>query len=203
MIKDHDPGQLLEEHLRGNRRKQESANKTPRKQRGNEVRYVLSVPDVGQYSYRKLKEGAVKAGLPIDEVYVGSGMLVFEFRRSLTEDEKTALATVIAGHRPLRFVWTSDGGRHSQIVGTAEDVDRITAMRIRSLFGGEDPVQEQLKMLTELLSGLFDDIQSATDINDLRAKAALRIASYEKLLAARAKIVREGREFKAVNNLEA
>src|SRR5574337_62805 len=111
------------------------------------TRYSRRVSDIRDYDLVLLTQEVITAGLPVENIYAGTGLLLFEFPGALTDQEKTTLQDVIIAHAPILFTWTENGVTRSEQVHCAEDVDRITARRVRAFIGGIEPIQEQLKQL--------------------------------------------------------
>ena len=111
------------------------------------MRYKSKIIDHKNYDPLTLREEAASAGIPIQSLFIGSGQIVIEVPSQLTEQEVVALRDVITGHAPIWFEWTKNGVTYKEMVRCAEDVDKVTSRRIRDLIGGNDPIQEQLKVL--------------------------------------------------------
>lgn len=160
------------------------------------MKYLYPVTDINNYDLDLLAQEIRSAGLFIQAIHSGNGVLIFDFQNALTDAEKPVIKTIITNHSPTWFEYI-DGlvpSRHK--VKCAEDVDRLTGMRIRSLIGGQDPIQEQLKLVTDMLRGVVLDMLAATSLADLKTLLSNRIQEYKNFLDKRETIIQQGKDFK-------
>ena len=139
------------------------------------IGYSRKVQDIFLYDVEKLK-----SLMGADRAHKGNGMLVFEFdKETLSEQERAQITTVMDNYIP------GNNAYHGKIISCSEDIDRITGERVRLLFkagGSGDPIQAQLKILTEVIAEI---------------KAVLNIQTkYDKFFTDRDQIITEGKEFK-------
>lgn len=161
------------------------------------MKYLYPVTDINNYDLDLLAQEIKSAGLSIQAIHSGNGVLIFEFQVALTDAEKTVMQGIVTAHSPVWFEYAGEGlvpSRHK--VKCAEDVDRLTGMRIRSLIGGQDPIQEQLKLVTDMLRGVVLDMLAATSLADLKTLLSNRIQEYKNFLDKRETIIQQGKDFK-------
>lgn len=112
------------------------------------MRYVYKLKSIDDYDLNLLSRQIQEAGLLLGGLHAGCGAIVAVVNAVFDKSEKLILDSVIRDHAPIWFSWTNeDGQARKEKVSSAEDVDRITGMRIRNSVGGYDPVQEQMKLL--------------------------------------------------------
>jgi len=160
-------------------------------------RYRMQVPDIEAYDIQLLQAEIAQAGLAVVGVYIGSSQLIIEVPELLSASERDILRGILTSHLPIWFTWVERGATLRQKVSCAEDVDRITAMRIRGLFGdGMDPVQGQLRAVTVLIMSLYKNIATATSLGDLKTQAQADASQWMALFNRRQQIIQEGKDFK-------
>ncbi|KKU25670.1 MAG: hypothetical protein UX37_C0016G0014 [Microgenomates group bacterium GW2011_GWA2_46_16] len=111
------------------------------------MRYIHPVTDITNYDIDQLAQEIRSAGLDVQAIHSGNGVLLFEFQAAIADAEKPILQNIVSSHSPTWFEWTENEQLKRHKVKCAEDVDKLTAMRIRNLIGGSDPIQEQLKQI--------------------------------------------------------
>lgn len=111
------------------------------------MRYAKSVSDVFSYDIPVLEKTLISNGLPIVAIHTGNSALIFDFSRVLTSGEKTTLNSTFSSYTPINYTWVQNGKQMQAKCSCAEDVDRITARRIRDFIGGHSSSDEQLKKL--------------------------------------------------------
>jgi hypothetical protein len=86
------------------------------------------------------------------------------------------------------------------------DIERITFERLNALIRKhESPAFIGLGLLgisLDVLSGLFEDIEAAASLEELKAAAKARRSPLRAVLDGRKALLQELRDFKAINNLE-
>ena len=161
------------------------------------MRYIFPVTDIRNYDRETLKEEIGAIGYNIKDVHIGNGILVLEFLAPLTEQEQQQLSMVVTAHAPKWYEWTDEQGLpYRMVVRCKEDVDKYTAMRIRQALGGIDPIQEQLKVLTEIVSSILAEIDQAASIGELKAKLGQSVSVNKAKLDKRTVFIEEGKQFK-------
>ena len=146
------------------------------------MRYVLQVPDINNFDFETLKGEIKTSGFSLKEIYPGNGVLIFDIDQILDDTQKASLHTIVLNHKPVWF--------QNMIVRCAEDVDKITAMRIRAIFDGQ-PVDEQFKIVFEMLVNIFSSINNATSFADLKTQI-----QYQDFLDKRSAYIAQGKAFK-------
>ena len=167
------------------------------------MRYIYPITDINNYDIDLLAQEIRSAGLELQAIHVGNGVLIFEFVAAITDVEKPVLKNIVSSHNPTWFEYTEDNQIKRHKIRCAEDIDRITAMRIRNLLGGIDAVQEQLKLSTQMLKGIFQDINNATSFADLKARFQTSIGNYQSFLSNRDSIIQQGKDFKTKKGIQA
>lgn len=152
------------------------------------MRYIYPITDINSYDIDLLAQEIRLGGLPLQAIHIGNGVLVFEFQDALTETEKTVMQGIIANHRPTWF--------EKSKVNCAEDVDKITAMRIRNLMGDDDPIQGQMAKLTMLIEGIYSSINAAASLAEIKTGLTDILQQHRPFLDMRRTIIQEGKTFK-------
>lgn len=160
------------------------------------MRYIYPVIDINNYALDMLAQETRNAGLNAQAIHSGNGVLLFEFEAAINDAEKLTLQNIVSSHSPAWFEWTENNQRKRHKVKCAEDIDRLTAMRIRNLLGGNDAVQEQLKLLTQMLKEIYQNVQAATSLADLKTRFQTNLTSYQSFLTDRDSIIQQGKDFK-------
>lgn len=163
--------------------------------------YKFPFPDKDACDLATLKQKMASAGVNVLDINLGNGALILQTPDDLTATQKTAIDAIVSTHAPMNFTWMEGGRQRKAMVRTREDVDRITAMRIRSLHGDDDPIQAQIKVLTVLLFKLYKNIVTSASLASLKAQAKADVLPYIKFRDRRAAVIAEGRDFKVANML--
>lgn len=165
-------------------------------------RYYYKVKDINNFDRLALLNELAEAKIPIIDVHIGNGMVVFEMSINPDFALKTALKTVVDNHKPKWFKWEAGRNKHKRIVRNSEDIDRITSARIRNEVGGDDPMQTQLKILREYTTAL-DVRLNPSDFTPSQIIRAQKAISRGRNLNLKIENIRkEGKTFKTVNNLK-
>lgn len=162
------------------------------------MKYKAKV-ELNDYDTRSLIDEIAAAGIPITGVHSGSGQLIIETPVPLSSEELNALKEVVSNHEPIWFEWIEDGNSRREKVISCEEVDSITAHRIRRIIGGTDPIQEQMKVLRLSLYAHEIRLQVLEGKNPGAENIALAETITSQLLALNAQIeaIRaEGKAFK-------
>ncbi len=165
-------------------------------------RYHYNVKDIKAFDRPTLLNELTEAKLPIVDLHIGNGLIVFEMETSLDTDLKTALKTTVDNHKPSWFTWSAGKNKYKRVVRNNEDMDRITSSRIRAEIGGDDPVQNQLKVMREYVTAL--DIQlNPSRFTPVQVRMAAKAISRGRSLNLQIEGIRqEGKAFKLTNNLK-
>ncbi len=162
------------------------------------MRYVYRVKSLDDFDLNLLGRQIQETRLPYGDLHAGCGAIMVVINAVLDRTEKLLLDSVIRDHAPVWFSCTDeDGSVRQEKVNCAEDVDRITGMRIRKSVGGHDPVQEQMKLLR--LAVWAQDVQlNPTDYTAAEKTKAVQtrqtvLNSHSRIEAIR----QEGKSFKA------
>lgn len=165
--------------------------------------YPCKVADVNAYDLPLLVKELNTAGLPALEIHIGASVLLIEMSRAITAQEKDTLSSAVAIHSPTWFTWTENGQTVREKVRCAEDVDRLTAQRIRGIVSGYDSIQEQLKQLrltcwalnarVKVLEGQAISAADTTMANAITVQMIAVNASIES-------VRQEGKTFKILHN---
>ena len=120
------------------------------------IAYKRKVTNIYLYDINKLK-----ADMGADRAHKGNGQIVFEFDRdTLSDKERIHIKAVMDNYLPINNEY------YGRQVRCAEDIDRITGERIRRLLvSGGDPIQAQLKILTEVINEILEALNLETKYN--------------------------------------
>lgn len=161
------------------------------------MRYFYPVENIFEIDMSSLSQSISEAGVAAT-VHIGNGVVLVETREELPSSDKTILDSLIQAHKPTFYEWTDSNGQvFKSKVRTIEDVNRLTAQRIRQCVGGEgDPVQEQLKLMRKFLWALDVQVNPGDYTLDQFAKATAIRSDFLGLHDKVEQVVQDGKTFK-------